>query len=75
MTTPVGLAPRRVIPGIRDLASLSKTLARNRKSCTGVAATKRDWNGTEGCEDILLVLGALVTLGKVIWSESNDTPA
>jgi hypothetical protein len=27
-------------PGIRDLASLSKTLARNRKSCTGVAATK-----------------------------------
>jgi hypothetical protein len=26
--------------GIRDLASLSKTLARNRKSCTGVAATK-----------------------------------
>jgi hypothetical protein len=35
-----GGAPRRVIPGIRDLASLSKTLARNRKSCTGVAATK-----------------------------------
>jgi hypothetical protein len=32
--------PRRVLPGIRDLASLSKTLARNRKSCTGVAATK-----------------------------------
>ena len=27
-------------PDIRDLASLSKTLARNRKSCTGVAATK-----------------------------------
>jgi hypothetical protein len=32
--------PRRTLPGIRDLASLSKTLARNRKSCTGVAATK-----------------------------------
>jgi hypothetical protein len=27
-------------PDIRDLASLSKTLARNRKSCTDVAATK-----------------------------------
>jgi hypothetical protein len=34
-------APRAAdTPGIRDLASLSKTLARNRKSCTGVAATK-----------------------------------
>jgi hypothetical protein len=32
--------PRGGYPGIRDLASLSKTLARNRKSCTGVAATK-----------------------------------
>jgi hypothetical protein len=26
-----------ILPGIRNLASLSKTLARNRKSCTGVS--------------------------------------
>ena len=39
-SAPTCVRPRGGCLGIRDLAPLSKTLAPNRKSCTGVAATK-----------------------------------
>src|SRR6266702_4316131 len=72
---------RRILPGIRDLASLSKTLARNRKSVRGRAATNAwDWQRPGGRRKamtigrfLFAIIGTFILLGVVLHRE--DPPA